>query len=170
MADNNYRITTTGHHGDRHTARVKTYGDVLHEYAIHPESKCGDLDGKPCSKQTVGQLQRRHVRIDRINYVGKESNNLEEVDTGLLHSAENVYTEYHDRRRDEWQTKILPALRKTPLATLDKLSGVSRRMLIYARTGQRRPHPKNQKRLTTILRKLGIIKVAVGSGDVKLLV
>src|SRR3984893_1330031 len=25
----NYRITATGHHGDRHTARVKTYGEVL---------------------------------------------------------------------------------------------------------------------------------------------
>lgn len=27
-----YRITTTGHHGTRQTARVKTYGDALREY------------------------------------------------------------------------------------------------------------------------------------------
>src|SRR6202022_2512019 len=85
-----YCITTAGNHGDRHTARVKTYGEVLREYEVHPESKCADADGKPCGKQTVGLLQRRHVRIDQIKYVGKESNNLEEVDAGLMHSAENV--------------------------------------------------------------------------------
>jgi hypothetical protein len=29
-----YRITTSGHHGTRGTARVKTYGDVLREYEL----------------------------------------------------------------------------------------------------------------------------------------
>jgi hypothetical protein len=91
---------------------VKTYGEVLREYEIHPESKCADASGKPCSKQTVGVLQRRHIRIDQIKYIGKESNNLEEVEAGLHHSAENVYTEYPDPRRDEWQRKILPALKE----------------------------------------------------------
>ena len=153
---NDYRITTTGHHGDRHTARVKTYGEVLREYEIHPESKCADASGKACTKQTVGLLQRRHVRIEQIKYVGKESNSLEEVEGGLIHSTENVYTEYPDPRRDEWQTKTLPALRKIPLPILEQKSGMSRRMLIYARTGRRRPHPRNQERLTAIVRKLRI--------------
>ncbi|PYX63819.1 MAG: hypothetical protein DMG78_31240, partial [Acidobacteria bacterium] len=107
-----YKITTFGPHGDRRTARVKTYGDVLTEYAVHPESKCADARGKACGKQTFGLLQRRHVRIEQIKYVGKESNSLEEVETGLIHSAENVYTEYPDPRRDEWTTKIVPALRQ----------------------------------------------------------
>ena len=70
------------------------------------------MAGQPCGKQTVGLLQRRHIRIDQIKYIGKESNSLEEVETGLIHSAENVYTEYLYRRRDEWQTKILPALKE----------------------------------------------------------
>jgi hypothetical protein len=68
-----YRITTAGQHGDRQTARVKTYGDVLVEYEYHPESKCADVDGNICGKQTVGLLQRRHVRIEQIKYIGKES-------------------------------------------------------------------------------------------------
>jgi hypothetical protein len=151
---NDYRITTTGHHGGRHTARVKTYGEVLREYEIHPESKCADATGKPCAKQTVGLLQRRHVRIDEIKYVGKESNSLEEVDAGLIHSAENVYTIYVDPRRDEWQTKILPALRKIPLPILER-SGLSRRAIMYALSGKRRPHRANQELLVTVLRKLG---------------
>jgi hypothetical protein len=152
---NDYRITTTGHHGDRHTARVKTYGEVLREYEIHPESKCADANGKPCGKQTVGLLQRRHVRIDQIKYIGKESNSLEEVEAGLEHSAENVYTEYPDRRRDEWQTKILPALRKIPPPILVTMSGLSPTTIKDTLAERSRPYRKNQERLSQIVRKLG---------------
>ena len=34
-----YSVITTGHHGSRRAARVKTYGDVLQEYEYHPEAK-----------------------------------------------------------------------------------------------------------------------------------
>jgi hypothetical protein len=154
---NDYKITTTGHHGDRHTARVKTYGEVLREYENHPESKHADASGKPCGKQTVGLLQRRPVRIDQIKYIGKESNSLEEVDVGLIHSPENVYTEYPDPRRDEWQTKILPALRKIPVPILIKKSGKSRSTIFEWLAGRSRPHRKNQERLATIVRQLEMI-------------
>ncbi len=157
-----YRITTTGHHGDRRTARVKTYGDVLIEYEYHPESKCADANGDTCSKQTVGLLQRRHVRIQQLKYIGKESNSLEEVESGLIHSEQSVYTEYPDPRRDEWQTKILPALKESPLALLVKLSGLSRSTLIEIRAGRSRPHPKNRRMLLTVLKKLVI---APGEGN-----
>ena len=149
-----YRITTIGFHGNRRTARVKTYGDVMQEYEVHPESKCADADGRPCGKQTVGLLQRRHVRIDQIKYIGKESNNLEDVESGLQHSAENVYTEYPDPRRDEWETKIVPALNQIRLSVLQKETGLSRRMLIDARTGHRRPHRKNQELIAAALKAL----------------
>lgn len=152
-----YKITTTGHHGDRYTARVKTYGEVLREYEVHPESKCADARGKPCDKQTVGLLQRRHVRIDEIKYIGKESNSLEEVEAGLHHSAENVYTEYLDRRRSEWQTKILPALRKIPPPILVKLSGLSSTTVKDTLAERSRPYPKNRERLAAIVEKLGAI-------------
>jgi hypothetical protein len=36
--------------------------------------------------------------------VKTESNSLEEVEAGTVHSPENVYTEYPDARRDEWMT------------------------------------------------------------------
>jgi hypothetical protein len=148
-----YHITTTYPHGSRRAARVKTYGDIGVEYEFHPESKCADADGKPRGKQTVGLLQRRHIRVDQIKYIGKESNSLEEVDQGLVHSAQNVYTEYLDPRRDEWQRKIVPTLRKMPLKRLEKMSGLSRRALIYARVGRRRPHKKHQQILAAIASK-----------------
>ncbi len=147
-----YRITTEGHHGSRNTARVKTYGDILLEYEYHPESKCADANGNTCNKQTVGLLQRRHIQIGAIRYIGKESNSLEEVASGMIQSAENVYTEYPDPRRDEWQTKILPWLKAMTLSDAEKLTGFPRRTLIDWRAERSRPHPRNLERLAAILR------------------
>ena len=152
-----FRITTVGLYGGSQIARVKTYGDVLIEYEYHPESKCADGDGNICSKQTIGLMQRRHVRIDQIKYIGKESNSLEEVEAGLVHSEQSVYTEYPDPRRDEWRTRILPALKDARLSDLvEQCHGIlSRRALIDIRAGRSRPHPKNRERLAAIIGKLG---------------
>ncbi|MGF7182988.1 hypothetical protein [Tunturiibacter psychrotolerans] len=147
---NSYRISTSAHTGSARTALVKTYGDVLCEYEFHPESKCADATGNPCDKQTVGLLQRRHVTVDQIKYIGKESNHLEDVDAGLVHCGESIYTEYIDQSRDEWQTKILPVLKRLPLKTLISEGGLSRRALLDIRAGRSRPHAKNQERLQAI--------------------
>jgi len=152
-----YRITTAGFHGNRNTARVKTYGEVVLEYEFHPESKCADMDCKFCSKHTVGLLQRRHIQIDQIKYIGKESNSLEEVDSGLIHSAQNVYTEYPDPRRDEWQTTTLPAVKKMRLSELVTKTGMSRSALKEIRAGRSRPHRRNQELLATMLGELDIV-------------
>jgi hypothetical protein len=154
-----YRITTEGHHGGQNLARVKTYDDVALAYAYHPEAKCADADGKVCGKVTEGLLQRRHVYIDQIVYIGKESNRLEEVNAGLIHSEQNVYTEYTDPRRDEWRVKILPALKKAPLASLITITGISKRALMDLRAGRSRPHPKNKERLVAVLRELGFLEI-----------
>jgi hypothetical protein len=149
-----YRITTSGNHGTRKIERVKTYAEVIREYEFHPESKCADSSGKTCTKQTIGLLQRRHVRIDLIKYIGKESNSLEEVESGLIHSEQNVYTEYPDPQRDEWQTKTVPTLKTIKLSILQKQAGLSRRMLIKARSGKVIPHSKNRTLLTELVKKL----------------
>jgi hypothetical protein len=147
-----YRITTSGYYGTADTARVKTYGDVITEYEYHPESKCADAEGNECDKQTIGLLRRPHVGIDLIKFIGKESNSLEEVESGMVQDADAVYTEYVDERRDEWITKIVPRLKKIPLAVLVEKSGLSRRALIDIRAARSRPHPANQKRLAAIAR------------------
>ena len=103
-----YRITTLGDHGTRYAARVKTYGDVVAEYGSHPEAKCADSLGNPCGRTTVGLLRRRHIKVEQIKCVGKESNSLESVEEGATHSEANVYTEYVDTRRDEWTIKVIP--------------------------------------------------------------
>ncbi len=150
-----YRIKTDGHHGGRDFARAKTYDEILSEYEYHAETKCADSDGTVCSQQTIGLLQRREVKIDYVKYIGKESNSLEVIDAGMVHSAESVYTEYLDPKRDEWTLKILPVLKTVPLATLVKMSGMSRRALLDLRAGRSRPHRQNQELLVQILKRLG---------------
>jgi len=61
----------------------------------------------------------------------------------MVHSADDVYTEYPDPRRDEWQTVILPALKKSKLCDLVAKTGLSRRALMDLRAGRSRPHAKN---------------------------
>ena len=136
---NTYRITTDGNDGTRKTAFVKTYGDVLSEYEFHPEAKCADAAGNACGKQTAGLLRRRKVCIDLLRYIGKESNSLEAVEAGLIHSEAGTYTEYVDQSRDEWSTIILPVLKAMPLAELIEKSGLSRRALIDIRARRSRP-------------------------------
>jgi hypothetical protein len=149
-----YRITTDGHYGVKGVARVKTYGDVLEEYEYHPESKCADASGAPSEKTTIGLLQRRHVLVQAIKYIGKESNHLEDVESGVLHAVESVYTEYPDPRHDEWGA-VCEALRHVSLTEFERLTGKSRRMLIDARKGRRRPHARNRRLIAGIARQLG---------------
>jgi hypothetical protein len=152
-----YKITTEGFHGSRGVARVKTYGEVLREYEFHLGAKNEDAKGKPSGKQTFGLLRRRHVRVEQIIYIGKESNRLEEIEAGLIHSSESVYTEYPDPSRDEWQTRILPILQKIPIPILKRFSGRSPSMLRRTITGKSRPRRKNREQLKSILQRLGVI-------------
>lgn len=152
-----YRITTEGFHGSRRAARVKTYGDVLNEYQHHPGSKSADSEGSPSGKQTIGLLQRRHIRVGKIIYIGKESNRVEEIEAGTIHSAQAVYTEYPDPRRDEWGTKILPALRRLPVRVLVRLTNKSASMIKRTLAGRSRPRRGNQIVLKAALHKIGAL-------------
>ena len=137
---------------------MKTYGEVLKDYEYHPEAKCADAERNPCDKQTIGLLQRRHVKIGRIKPIGKESNSLEDVESGLIHAEQNIYTEYPDPRDDEWETEIRPALKKVRLITLVKRCGkrISRRTLVEARAGRSKPHRRNREFLGSVLKELGL--------------
>jgi hypothetical protein len=148
-----FRILTSGHYSSRQTAIVKTYGDMIAEYEHHAEPKCADANRDICRQNTRGLLYRRHVRIGRIRFIGKESNELEETDAGLVHSGADAYTEFVDPNRDEWETKIRPALKQVPLSKLCAETGLSRRTLIKWRTGKSRPHKRNLEKLAGFLQR-----------------
>ena len=140
----------------RGVTRVKTYGDVFEEYEWHPESKSADADGEPASKQTIGLLQRRHIATDHVICIGRESNQLEDVEAGLVR-ANDGYTEYPDPRRDYWDTAVVPALKQISLKAWQRDTGKSAVILIDARRGRRRPQAKHRKLLITDARKRGVL-------------
>jgi hypothetical protein len=128
--------------------------------------RCSPYFGRLCCRCTRGLDVRNLLRgrEEKCFYLtspfiepGKESNSLEEVEAGTIHSVQSVYTEYPDPRRDEWQTKIVPALKKLPVAAIIHLSGKSRSMLVRALAGRSRPRRKNQQLLASIVRRLGAI-------------
>ncbi len=80
-------------------ARVKTVADVLADYRVHPEPKRLGPDGQPCDRATVGLLRRRPVTGITIDYVGKESNRLEDVQAGVVHDPKDVLTVIPNPRR-----------------------------------------------------------------------
>jgi hypothetical protein len=79
--------------------------------------------------------------------LGKESNRLEEVEAGLVHDPEEVYTEYVDLARDPWATLVVPVLRQMLHAQLVAGTRVARSTLTRLRNGHTRPHPVHRTML-----------------------
>ena len=66
---------------------VKSYGQVLRDYLLHPEHKFHGPDGQPCGRLTRGVLRRRPVHVRDLRYIGKEANKLDDVQAGLVGAA-----------------------------------------------------------------------------------
>jgi hypothetical protein len=90
-----YTITTTDDtDDDDRVIRVQTYADILARYTRHPEHKFLAPDGRPCTPTTVGQLRRRPVQVQKLRYIGKEADRLDETAVGLIDNLSDVQTEY----------------------------------------------------------------------------
>ena len=53
-----------------------TYGGMIEQYIRHPEAKSLGPDGKPCTAETRGLLQRAHITAGEIRYIDKETSSL----------------------------------------------------------------------------------------------
>ncbi len=82
--------------------------------------------------------------------VGKEANKLEEVEVGLEHDPETVYTEYRHPERDSWRTQVLPILRQLPQAELAEAAGLSVRRLRDLLSGRAQPRPQTEAVLARV--------------------
>jgi hypothetical protein len=156
-----YRVSASAAQPSRTMARVKSYADILEDYEYHPESKCADANGAACGKQSVGLLGRRHAVLDGITYIGKESNNLEDVEAETTSDVADVYTEYPDPGRDEWETKWLPMLQVANVKELEEC-GVSRATIYAVRSGR----PLYSKTKANLIRILSAKTKQFGEPDV----
>jgi hypothetical protein len=95
---------TTRDSDDSHSARVKSYLDVLEEYATHADPKSADSAGKPCGRDTTRLIYRRMVGAGSIYCVGKESNFVEDLEYDLIHDPDEIQQKYFDPAEDRFQS------------------------------------------------------------------
>ncbi len=144
-----YRITTRA--GRPGMARVDTFRDVLAKYESHPEAKSLGPDGRPCDRTTVGLLQRRPVTVGKITLIGKESNHLEQRESGELtrEDTDQWLTTYEDH--DEWYRVVLPELKLKEIAVIAGAAGLSERRVRDILTGRVLPHRSNREALRALV-------------------
>ena len=121
---------------------VKSYADVLAEYEAHPEDQ-KRLPDSAHPRQARGLLPRRHVRMvpDKVSYIGKESNRLEEVVRELEHCLEDVQEVYKKQKGNSLGPLVFEALKKIPSRELARIAGVSERAIRAIRNGHSKPKP-----------------------------
>jgi hypothetical protein len=122
---------------------------VIADYAVRREPKSAGPDGSPCQRDTIGLLQRRPVVACTITHMGKEANNLDEIEAQLIHDPADVITEYHDRR-DPWHTLVLRVLREIPTREIEKATGLNRGTIKRHKSGNTRPHRSTRAKLTRV--------------------
>ena len=138
--------------------RVKTYGDVVTDYRLHPDPKAAAADSGPVRRGTVGVVGRRPVRASVIRYIGKEAAMLEEEESGLLRLGDDVVAEYADHG-SEWQELVdqLRRLRDSSRLTVGEIAraaGVSERTAQYWLNGSTTTRdPRVQERLVELVRR-----------------
>ncbi len=115
-----YRITTERHpldimYSPDAAIRVMTWRDVAESFDTNPETKYCDQNGNTCGKHTHGVLQRHHIKIGYVSYIGKESNRLSDKDEPLPDLADYEIPDYGSGR-DDVKELALPVLMSNGLS------------------------------------------------------
>jgi hypothetical protein len=147
-----FTITTRDAVSGERTARVQSNRDVIARYRVHPEAKSLGLDGVQCGKRTVGLLGRRVVQETYVAHVGKEANKLEEVEAGLEHDPEVIYTEYARPQNGVWQSLSSQLARERSVAGLACELGISKRAVYSMVSGHSQPRPRIRAAIARIAR------------------
>ena len=120
-----YRITGEASQGYERNGLVtaKSHRQILQEYATHPESKSSDQVGGRCSRRTAGVLRRREVTARTVSHVGKEANQLEAAQRGLIDAR--ALTDAYDKQRRHFENATLPVLRALGVREVARRTGHS---------------------------------------------
>jgi hypothetical protein len=129
---------------------VKSYGDVLREYRVHPEYKFDGPDQQPCRRNTRGLLQRRPIHLaGPVRLIGKEANNIDEAQAGRYAQLDEIITEYHNPGDDQFHREVMPLLDHFSGRELARLVAADRRTIDRIRAGQM-PRPTLRTSLTAL--------------------
>jgi hypothetical protein len=121
---------------------IKTYRDVLADYATHPEAKSLGPHGEPSERGLAGLMKRRPVRVAGIRHVGKESNRLEDVQSGLLQHADEIANSYDDYYTAVFLPTVVPKLRQLGIRETSRRTGISLGAVSAVLSGTARPRAR----------------------------
>jgi hypothetical protein len=141
------RVTTDPLDGDLRPGfvRVKTYGDTLRDYLVHPESKSLGPKGESTGADTRGVLRCRSVMgIRPVRYIGKEANHLGERLSGLETDPFDYVTEYVDPERTDWTHLVVPVLKTMDIEGLAIEARLHRR--VWSGSSADQPSPPRSTR------------------------
>ena len=130
---------------------AKTYGDILAEYLAHGEDKSLSPTGQACEPKTAGLLQRRPVLVRSISHIGKEANQLEDVQTQLIAEQDEILNQYDDPDQHYYQTVALPILRQLGPREVARRTGHSLGAVHAALAGKtKKPQRKQRSKYITV--------------------
>jgi len=81
-----------------------------------------------------------------VRLVGKEANEIEQIDAGVMETEAERMLMYDD---GEWEA-IQRVLKMVPTKDLQRMTGYSRSMVKYVKTGERRPRFDDRPRIASI--------------------
>jgi hypothetical protein len=103
---------------------------------------------RQASRTARGLLHRRLVVSVGELYIGKESNRLEESESGLAHNLTDVLASYGDIPAGSWDRLVVPVIKQAPVGWLVRQTGLSRRTIQRLRNRQAEPRQTTKERLT----------------------
>jgi hypothetical protein len=84
-----------------------------------------------------------------VRLIGKEANNIDEVQAGRYAQLDEIITEYYDSSDDHFRREVMPLLDHLSGRKLAQLLGVDRRTIDRIRKGQM-PHARLRHTLTQL--------------------
>lgn len=151
--DGPYQLDTSadlGHLPPTDTISVKSYRNLLTDYATHPESKATDQHGQPCQRSTTGALHRRHTVIAELRHIGKEAHRLDDAQTGLIADSNEITNDIADPNDDQLLTLALAVLVPHRTAQLAQHLPLSDRRLRDLRARRSAPHHQARQALINL--------------------
>lgn len=146
-----FQVTTREQTSSREVG-VESYKHVYEKYLHHPESKSLAPDGGTCTPDTTGLLKRRPLEIIWLDVIGKESNELESVESGLIHRADEVQEVYNSPSQDFYDEVVVPWMKTRKASTLAEIAGISERHIRALRNRRASPSVNTRRSLERAIR------------------
>jgi hypothetical protein len=122
----------------------------LSDYLANPEPKSLAPDGALCAPEAAGLLRRRPVRLATLSHIGKESNQLEDVQAGMVEGLDEVVNEYDDFYTRVFTPLALPVLQRLGVRETARRADLAPATVSVALRQGSRPRPRHVQRLFAV--------------------